>query len=66
MQKTTRSTIPFNERSLVDNKGLQEMLSCGRVAATKIGENANAKCRIGRRVLWNVRKINDYLEQLGA
>lgn len=65
MNKTMKnnSLLPFGKSS-VDTKELQEMLSCGRVTAVQIGTNANAKIQIGRRVLWNVRKINAYLDSI--
>lgn len=65
MNRTTKtcSTLPFGKSS-IDTKELQEMLSCGRVTAIQIGNNANAKIQIGRRVLWNVRKINQYLDSI--
>lgn len=66
MNKPTLSEVPYNERILVNCEDLQAMLSCGRKTATTIGKNANAECRVGRRVLWNVRKITNYLEQQNA
>ncbi len=65
MNKTTKdsSDFPFRKSS-VDTKELQEMLSCGRVTAVQIGNNAGAKIQIGRRVLWNVRKVNAYLDSI--
>lgn len=65
MNKTikTNNTLPFGKSS-IDTKELQEMLSCGRVTAVQIGNNASARIQIGRRVLWNVRKINSYLDSI--
>ena len=65
MNKTTKENniLPFGKSS-VDTKELQEMLSCGRVTAVQIGNSANARIQIGRRVLWNVRKINAYLDSI--
>ena len=48
----------------LDTKGLQELLCCGRKTAERIGEQASAKILIGRRVLWNVPKIQRYLDQI--
>ena len=50
----------------VDIRELQDMLSCGRVTAVKIGELAGAKINIGRRVLWNVALIQRYLDNAAA
>lgn len=65
MNKTMKmsNALPFGKSS-IDTKELQEMLSCGRVTAVQIGNNANARIQIGRRVLWNVRKINAYLDSI--
>lgn len=51
-------------KSSVDTKELQEMLSCGRATAVQIGNSAGARIQIGRKVLWNVRKINSYLDSI--
>lgn len=65
MNKTSKNNnIPSFCKSSVDTKELQEMLSCGRVTALQIGNNAGARIQIGKRVLWNVRKINDYLDSI--
>lgn len=65
MNRTTKAckSLPFNKVS-VDTKELQEMLSCGRATAVEIGNNANARIQIGRRVLWNVKRINQYLDSI--
>lgn len=65
MNKTHKDNniLPFGKSS-VDTRELQAMLSCGRVTAVEIGNNANARIQIGRRVLWNVRKINAYLDSI--
>lgn len=65
MNKTTKeyNLLPFGKSS-IDTKELQSMLSCGRVTAIQIGNNAGARIQIGRRVLWNVRKINAYLDSI--
>lgn len=41
-----------------------EMLSCGRVTAVQIGTNASARIQLGKRVLWNVRRVNAYLDSI--
>ena len=45
----------------VDIEGLQAMLSVGRCTAANIGNLAGASIKIGRRRLYNVQKIKDYL-----
>lgn len=52
-----------NGKSLcVDTVGLQEMTHSGRKTAVEIGIAAEARIRIGRRVLWNVPKVKKYLD----
>lgn len=65
MNRTTKmcDSLPFGKAS-IDTKELQEMLSCGRVTAVQIGNDAGARIQIGRRVLWNVKKINLYLDSI--
>ena len=48
----------------VDMQGLQAMLNCGRKTATDIGTKAGARIQIGRRVLWNVGKVQKYLDSI--
>lgn len=45
----------------VDIEELSAMLSCGNVTARKIGEDAKAKITVGRRVLYSVGKVEEYL-----
>ena len=46
----------------IDN--LSAMLSCGHATERKIGEQAGAKIVIGRRVLYSVEKVKNYLSYL--
>mgnify|MGYP001861043655 CR=1 FL=1 len=48
----------------VDIEGLSAMLSCGYATARKIGEQAEAKIVIGRRVLYSVDRVRKYLDCL--
>lgn len=50
----------------VDTETLSGMLSCGLSTARKIGEQAGAKIVIGRRVLYSVEKIKNYLDCLSS
>lgn len=45
----------------VNTEGLQAMLGCGKTTALIIGEEAHARIKVGRRVLWSVEKIQNYL-----
>lgn len=48
----------------VDIEKLSAMLSCGRASARKIGEQSHARIIIGRRVLYSVEKIQQYIRDL--
>lgn len=48
----------------VDADKLAAMLSCGLATARKIGENAEAKIIIGRRVLYSVDKVREYINSM--
>ncbi len=62
MRKTTREAN--TQKIAVDTKELQSMLCCGRSTALQIGEEAHARIQIGKRVLWNVAKIQSYMNRL--
>ena len=50
----------------VTTDGLREILSCGYPSAVAIGEQAHAKITVGRRVPWNVAKIQRYLDEISV
>lgn len=58
----TSKTESMTERRTVDTAGLQVMLSSGRKTAVEIGTAAGARIQVGRRVLWNVKKVQQYLD----
>lgn len=62
MNKTTNNSIQLSNRITVNTESLSEMLDCGRATAVKIGEAAGARIQMGKRVLWNVRKVENYLD----
>ena len=53
-----------NQLLTVDIEGLAALLSCGTVTAKKIGELAEARVTIGRRVLYSVSKVQKYLDNI--
>ena len=59
MNKTTERNI--DEPLTVDIEKLSAMLSCGYSTARRIGEQAQARIQIGRRVLYSVDKIRSYI-----
>ncbi len=50
-----------NQQIAVDIEKLSAMLSCGHATARRIGEQAGARICIGRRVLYSVDKVKQYL-----
>lgn len=64
MNTTENNCLALDERKTVNTKDLKGMLSCGRDTAVKIGEAAGARVQVGKRVLWNVSKIQDYLDSV--
>jgi len=51
------------EKLLVNTKELQQLLSCSRQTAEKIGREAGARFQIGRVVRWRVQDIKNYLKE---
>lgn len=49
-----------------DATGLAGMLECGLATATRIGNEAGARIQIGRRVLYKVSKVEEYLNTLAG
>lgn len=60
------STINNCDKLTVDTNGLQSLLDCGRVTAVEIGTQAEARIEVGKRVLWNLRKIEKYLDSIAT
>lgn len=51
-----------NNTITTNTTGLMKMLGCGKVTAIKIGTDAEAKVQVGKRVLWNLPKIQKYID----
>lgn len=65
MRQTKKDySVPPYAKRLVDVEELQILLCAGRVTAVRIGEEAQAKVKIGRRVFFNVSKIQNYLDKI--
>lgn len=60
----TKARENGNTKILVDTLGLQEMLCAGRPSAVRFGTEAGARVQAGRRVFWNVKKIQKYLDAI--
>ena len=64
--RATRKFDETVEKKMVDIITLQNMLSCGRKTAVDVGIAAGAKVVIGRRVLFNVKKIQQYIDEVSG
>lgn len=64
MNATKREATAVIDKMAVDAAGLQAMLGVGRKTAVEIGTAAGARCQIGRRVLYNVSKVQAYLDEI--
>ena len=64
MRKTAK--VNTDQRISVDINTLATMLDCGLQTARKIGEDAEDRIVIGKRVLYNVQKIQKYLDELAC
>lgn len=51
-----------NNTITTNTTGLMKMLGCGKATAVKIGMDAEAKVQVGKRVLWNLPKIQKYID----
>lgn len=60
MRKTKKS-IHSCEKLSVDIHELASLLSCGESTARKIGMESGARIRVGRRVLYSLDKVKEYL-----
>ena len=62
MNKTKR--IETDNHIAVDIIKLQAMLGVGKNTADDIGRKANAIIKVGRRKLYNVRRIQEYVDSI--
>ena len=52
------------ESRLMDTEELRAYTTLGRNNAMKLGEEIGAKVQIGRRVLWDRKKVDKYFDSL--
>ena len=52
------------DKICVTTDGLQDLLDCGRATAVEIGGQAGARIEVGKRLLWNVSKVQSYINRL--
>ena len=64
MRKTKHCEQSDAMQYTCDTPRLAQRFGCGICTARKIGEAAKARIQIGRRVLWNVSKVQEYLDSI--
>lgn len=64
MRKTNK--VECSRPIAVDISTLAAMLGCGEGSARKIAESAQARFNIGKRVLYSVRKIEEYVHNVAS
>lgn len=65
MRKTKTNGEARNiDKICVTTEGLQDLLDCGRATAVEIGGQAGARIEVGKRLLWNVSKVQSYIDSL--
>ena len=52
------------DKLTTDTHGLMIMLNAGRKTSTEIGVAAGAKIVFGNKILWNVKKIKDFINSI--
>lgn len=63
-RKHTSQTDNSSTLLTVNTSTLMKMLNCGKPTAVKLGTAAGAKIVIGRKILWNVNIIRQYLNSI--
>jgi hypothetical protein len=67
MYATTKNNdIELTRKLTIDTEELQQLLSLGRKSAVEIGIAANAKIVVGKRIVWNLKKVEEYLYSIAA
>ncbi len=62
MRRTKANNV--DNAIMINVNQLMEKLNCGYKTAKEVGELANARIYIGRRVWYNIEKIQEYLDEI--
>lgn len=60
------NTVDTQNKIAITTDELQAMLSCGRYSAVQIGDAAEARIQIGKRIFWNVEKVKTYINLISG
>lgn len=58
--------IRLDEKKCHTTKELAYYLSCGLNMAADIGEKAGARIKLGKKVLYNVALVNEYMDSISG
>ena len=61
---SNKNPMAAGDKVAVGIDDLMELLSLGKNCAGKIGEEAGAVIRVGRRKLYNVKRIQEYMDSI--
>ena len=64
MNKIQTNNVPLNEKALLSIDDLRGYLSLGRNNSQEVGRMAGAEVRLGNRVLYSRKKIDEYIDRL--
>lgn len=64
IMRTRNIGASLGESRLMDTEELRAYTNLGRNNAMKLGEEIGAKVKIGKRVLWDRKKIDQYFNEL--
>lgn len=64
MNASKPNNTSLSEKITLNTTELMDVLSCGRATAVHIGQLAEARIQIGKRVLWNTKKIQSYINSI--
>ena len=56
--------VDVQNKIAITTNELQAILSCERYSAVQIGDLAEARIQVGKRIFWNVEKVKSYINQI--
>ena len=63
-KKEKKTAADLSQKMLDNTANLMELLDCGKHTAIAIGHSANACVRLDRKLFWNVRLIQKYIDSI--
>lgn len=63
-QTASGEKVSLDRKIMVDTTHLMQLLDCGKHTAITIGHAANACVRLERKLFWNVRQIQKYVDNI--